>query len=322
MSRKLMSILLALLLLSGCGFGTQLSERAVAQVLAIDREGDGYRVSFVEASDPVSGKGETIADAVSALEQDLGKKLFLRDVRLILLGETLCDDGIEACMRYLTGGFSIRPRAMLAAVQGTAAQYLSAADKVSEVLQRPGNNMTILALDRDSRASGGDGYLPLLTMDAHTPHGGIILRHEKTSCRVWQEAADDMKLLLREADGETMVLTLDDGQAVIRFADHKKHLRARRGADTPTFDLFWRGTFELVEWTGKADSLPDEETLEKAVELAVTKRLENALRTTVFIAEADLLQLQSVLRRDGYEGEYDPKASVFYPSVRCRLRSR
>ena len=312
MSRKLMSILLVLLLLSGCGFGTQLSERAVAQVLAIDREGEGYRVSFVETSDPVSGKGETIADAVSALEQDLGKKLFLRDVRLILLGETLCDEGI---------GFSIRPRAMLAAVQGTAAQYLSAADKVSEVLQCPGSGMTILAFDRDSRASGGDGYLPLLTMDAHGA-AGIILRHEKTSCRVWQEAADDMKLLLREADGETMVLTLDDGQAVIRFADYKKHLRARRGADTPTFDLFWRGTFELLEWTGKADSLPDGETLEKAAELAVTKRLENALRTTVFIAEADLLQLQSILRRDGYEGEYDPKASVFYPSVRCRLRSR
>ena len=68
MSRKLMSIFLALLLLSGCGFGTQLSERAVAQMLAIDREGDGYRVSFVEASEPVSRKGETIADAVSILQ--------------------------------------------------------------------------------------------------------------------------------------------------------------------------------------------------------------------------------------------------------------
>ena len=83
MIMRFWGIVLSLLLCCGCGFGVGLEERAVVQLLAIDRGENEVLVSARILSQPenetVSGTGETIADAAAALEKSIGKALFLRD---------------------------------------------------------------------------------------------------------------------------------------------------------------------------------------------------------------------------------------------------
>lgn len=336
MIMRFLGLLLSVLLFSGCGFGVGLDERAVVQLLAIDRGEGEVRVSARILSQPenetVSRTGETIADAVSSLEESLGKELFLRDTQLILLGEAVCENGIGSCMRYLTDGFEVRPQAALAAVKGEAAECLAGAEVLLPVLRDVPAAVTILELDRDRKASGGDGLLPLLAPDGEggaVLSGGIILHKEKTSHRLRQEEMDDMMLLLREEGEETMVLSLKDGQAVIELDEREIRLQAEAVGDVPAFTVRWSGGFELEEWTGDG-APPSKEVLEEAARQEITKRLENAIRSSVFAAGADLMQLDSTLRRDmpDWFSEHETvwrenrAAAVFYPEVRCRLEER
>ena len=332
MKRCYCAVLLMLLLFSGCGTVT---ERAVVQTLAIDRAGEDWLVSVCLLSTGEAREeryfqaGETIADAVASLEKGLGKTLFLRDTRLILLGEELCARGVGSCMRYLTGGFEIRPGAVLAAAQGEAKAYLTGAQTLLSALQDAGT--TVLELDRDMKASGGDGFLPLLTLDEQGTaglSGAVVLHKEKTSHRIRQEEMFGIALLFREPE-ETVVLSLDGGQAVLSLERWKRSLRAEITEDVPVFTMTCRGDFTLAEWTGEGDP-PGKETLETALRLKMTELLEEALGSSVFAAGADLLQMDSILRRDvprwyaqneAFWREHRETA-IFIPVVRCIVEER
>lgn len=335
MIRRFLGIFLSLLLLSGCGFGVGLNERAVVQLLAIDREGEGVRVSVSilsgEENVIVSRTGKTAADALAVLEKSTGKALFLRDTQLILLGETLCESGIGSCMRYLTDGFELRPKALAAAVSGAATDCLAGAQALLPVLQDSPDPVTLLTFDRDRKASGGDGLLPLLTTDGNggaVLSGGLILHKEKTSHRLRQEEMNDM-MLLRGTGKETMVLSFKEGQAVIELDARQLRLRAEIVGDVPHISVTWGGGFEPVEWAGDG-APPSEERLEEAARQELAKRLENAIRTGVFTAGADLMQLDSTLRRDVPDWFRQNEAfwrehretAVFYTDIRCRLKGR
>lgn len=341
-------LFLCFLMLTGCrGLGGDSpNQRAVAQMLAIDATEVGFQVTariLDETGQPesyttIQKEGETISDAVASISQALGKELFLRDVRLVLLGEQICEDGIGICRQYLTRGFQIRPRVSLAAAQGEAGNYLAAEDSqkapVDEILpllqwsaRSPGAGTTVLELDRDMNASDGDGYLPLLSLDVEGQAeitGGLLLHKEKTSHLIGREELEHLYLLL-EPKGQTLTVHWENEEASVEVLNRSMKIRAKIQDDIPVFTVSGTYHFRLLEWTGNGDA-PDSNTLEQAVRQKVTGDLEKALRFCVFDAGMDPIQLDSILRRDqpAWWREYGEawrsrrENSVFYLDIRCK----
>jgi len=339
-----------LLVLSGCrGFGGgSPNERAVAQMLAVDRLGEEIRVTVrllaqdgtPENGQSASAEGKTISAAVSKIGQELGKELFLRDTRLILLGRGLCEEGIGVCRRYLTGGFDIRPRASVVGTQGDASGYLTAepgkeapADALLPVLQwsarSDGAGITVLELERNMNASGGDGFLPLLrlTEDGKAEmSGGLFLHKEKTSRPIEQEERKAIQFLYLNPEQETLTLEHSGAQAVVRITSCNRSLRAEIREEMPEFTLTGRFAAELLEWTGAGEP-PQTEELERLAENAIRQLLEQGIRDSVFDGNADLIGMDSALRRDvpwwweQYRNRWqnDRGESVFYLQVKCDL---
>ena len=99
--KKRLSILLAVaLLLSGCGAGRSLSERAIVKTIYLDASGQGYQAALVvftcqpvadtksveEQAEIFTGSGESIEEALADAEQQQNKQAFYAQNELLLLG--------------------------------------------------------------------------------------------------------------------------------------------------------------------------------------------------------------------------------------------
>lgn len=95
------AILAATLLLSGCADVTELGDRAIIQLAAIDHDEDGYHLSALLFSAggsggtidvtkdnviKVTGSGDTLGDAIAQLSLADGKDIYMSEARLIVLG--------------------------------------------------------------------------------------------------------------------------------------------------------------------------------------------------------------------------------------------
>lgn len=118
MKRVLAAIVLSAALLSGCGKISDVRRRLVVHSIGIDPSDDGgYTVSYqvfsgggnsdsgpVDASEStvktlVSG-GKTLAEAEEGLRLKTGKEVFLGDVELIVISDSLKDEGLGEFLQY------------------------------------------------------------------------------------------------------------------------------------------------------------------------------------------------------------------------------
>lgn len=99
--KKILLIITAALLLSGCSDATELGDRAIIQAAAIDFDGS-YHVSAllfssggsggdtIDASQEnvikVSGDGKTLSEAIDSISLVDGKKLYMAETKLLILG--------------------------------------------------------------------------------------------------------------------------------------------------------------------------------------------------------------------------------------------
>ena len=101
MKRSAIILIMSLILLSGCADRTKLGGRAIIQAAAVDYN-NGYRVSAlmfsgggsggdIDASQEnvikVVGEGETLAEAIDSISLADGKRLYMCETKLLILGE-------------------------------------------------------------------------------------------------------------------------------------------------------------------------------------------------------------------------------------------
>ena len=348
MKKRVISLALsAMLLLSGCqGLGEDgVGHRAVAQILAVDTLEDGVEVAIRLLADAdggyvtVSQQGENISQARSEAQRKLGKQIFLRDVGLIVLGEEVCTGGIGLLQQYLYRNFQLRPRVSLLAVQGQAAEYLrqnedaqAPIDAVAQQVQWPWENpeegVTVMALQRELDDTGGDGYLPVASLSAEGKaelSGGLILHREKASRQLGREAWDGLRLLVQEPVSMVLTVPTDQGDGAVELLSCSGGLQASLEEQRPVFLVSRTYRFRLLEWSGR--ERPDQEALEQALSRQLEQILGNAIRETVYDTGADVMQLDSALRRDQPrwwqthgEGWKDHRQdSGFWLSVECQV---
>lgn len=108
--------IIAALLFTGCADATDLGNRAIIQAAAIDYD-DGYRVSallfssggagsdVIDASQEnvikVVGTGKTLAEAVDNLSLVDGKKIYMSETKLLVLGEGFSEESVNSALNTL-----------------------------------------------------------------------------------------------------------------------------------------------------------------------------------------------------------------------------
>lgn len=109
-------IMAALLLLSGCADVTELGDRAIIQLAAIDHDENGYHLSALLFSAggsggtidvtkdnviKVTGSGDTLGDAIGQLSLADGKDIYMSEARLIVLGSGFEEENAISALTML-----------------------------------------------------------------------------------------------------------------------------------------------------------------------------------------------------------------------------
>jgi hypothetical protein len=91
--KKILTLFLITIICSGCSsVGLQVNERAFIQLFGLEKKGAVYYVYMqLLENETISGEGETIMSAVADAELSQGKKLFLGQMKLFVIGSGLTD---------------------------------------------------------------------------------------------------------------------------------------------------------------------------------------------------------------------------------------
>lgn len=213
---RIMLAILGLIALTGCADATELGDRAIIQAAAVDYDGK-YRVcamlfsssgsggDTIDASQEnvirVKGEGETLAAAIDDISLVDGKRIYMSETKLLILGSGFEEVNADSALRslYLDLRCSLNMPVCcvesgalaedIAALQFT--EGITSADKPLSLIENA-NNMgvspktTLLDLLADSEG-GKSSLLPMLTI---TENGSGMT------------ASDD-----KENDGKTAVLS-------------------------------------------------------------------------------------------------------------------
>jgi len=128
MKKLILMILSAAFLLSGCSArAAELEDSAVVRAIAIDRAEKGYSVSAyiagAEEGSVISAEAETIAEAVFQLNTRTERRIYLGQLRVIVISSELRD--VEEPLLYLYAAEDVRSAAKVLIVSGSAKETLS-----------------------------------------------------------------------------------------------------------------------------------------------------------------------------------------------------
>lgn len=127
------------LLLTGCWSRRELNELAIATALGIDKTNDGYLVT-VQVVNPsqVAGKtvttrtevvtfsitGETVFEALRKLTIEAPRKIFVSNIKTIVLGEELAKDGIYKTLDFISRDHEMRTNFYITVARNTTANRI------------------------------------------------------------------------------------------------------------------------------------------------------------------------------------------------------
>lgn len=138
---KLIGMILALALLSGCIPHTELDQRAIILAIGIDYEEGEYSVAFqyyqptglggqalVDNSQPniltSSGKGKDVHAALDDASFKCGRELLLGVAQIIIIGEEAANNSVTQVMDFARICFQSHPDMLVTVAEGKAEDYI------------------------------------------------------------------------------------------------------------------------------------------------------------------------------------------------------
>ena len=138
---KLIGMILALVLLSGCIPHTELDQRAIILAIGIDYEDGEYSVAFqyyqptglggqalVDNSQPniltSSGKGKDVHAALEDASFKCGRELLLGVAQIIIIGEEAANNSVTQVMDFARICFQSHPDMLVTVAEGKAEDYI------------------------------------------------------------------------------------------------------------------------------------------------------------------------------------------------------
>ncbi len=116
--------------------------RAVVTAVGIDKLDDGLEISFLtfiptanqsykETNSVISGKGNSVAEAVYEAELTLGRKIGLSHARTTVIGESILDEDITKYVNYLSRISVLPENSVMVSTNDTAKEFLITAQSLS-----------------------------------------------------------------------------------------------------------------------------------------------------------------------------------------------
>ena len=131
------TVLSARIPLPGCMRSIQLNERAIVQAVGLDWKDGEYALTLqifdpeaAEGDDTSGGKmlhveGKTISEAMRNANLKQGQEIFWGHTKLIIIGDQIARDGIEAVIDYFNADAQSRPNMDVLIADGEAGEVLS-----------------------------------------------------------------------------------------------------------------------------------------------------------------------------------------------------
>lgn len=318
--KRLGSVFLLLLVLSGCIPTVPLNDRAMVRAVAVDLLEDGtYQMTLQvneaadggsQASSPeqtaITETGRDLTELLSKASISRGKQMFLGSTRLILLGERLAEKDILPTLRFFNATQQVAPTIAVAVVTGEAGELIRAgekadqfsADGILDVLhkaQEAGYAPASRMLEFFSQEESQDGtpQLVLLEMERHQSEDSSS-KTEKDAVKVFAETSSQ--------EGEKTTRTADklrvSGTVLFQSGQIAAHLDP-----TQTRGLQWFRERGRMKSTPLSVELPEGDLIAAKAYLERRRtrvRLENdrPLFTIQIEAKTAILELPEDLEAD------------------------
>lgn len=143
---KLIFCLVVMLSLTGCWDKKEFNQMAVVQTMAVDKQGEEYKVTLqlitpkagakgITADDLwiISGQGDSVSAALAQADLSTPRRIYLEQMNLILLGEGVLSDDLVGGYRYLTHSHYLRRNNYVLAIKGEAGKILEAKPTLGKI---------------------------------------------------------------------------------------------------------------------------------------------------------------------------------------------
>lgn len=119
------------------------NQKAIVTAVGLDKQGDEYEISlltfiptpnqtYVETSSVISGKGPTVANAISNAELTLGKEVGLSHAKTTVVSEAVLEEDVAKDIDYLSRISSLSENTVFICTNDSAKEFLLAAQKLEK----------------------------------------------------------------------------------------------------------------------------------------------------------------------------------------------
>ncbi|MEJ9279942.1 Ger(x)C family spore germination protein [Ureibacillus thermosphaericus] len=342
--RKISFILLALmscsLLLTGCWDQVEVNDLAIVTMAGLDLTDENQLELSVniartssqqpqENSDSSSGQlngvsvilsttGNTLAEAVSKLQQKLSRQLFWGHNEIIIFGEKLAKEGIADPLEFLMRHPNTRERANIFISIGSAKEVLSLAPQIDQYVAddllemarlQTGLNITLKELMQMMISKSQAAVIPCLIIETKQDHqqsypfihGSAILKKGKLAGLVDSSTTRGIMWARNELDRGTVTISPENSEGYISF----QLLRSSTEVIPHIHGDLWRITLriqtldDIIENTTDLDLSVSKhiEELEMELENDIKRRINEALTVAQEQMNADIFQFADAFYR-------------------------
>lgn len=351
MFRVVLSLFLSLSLLSGCGNSRELNQYAIVLGTAIDLTEDGEIELSVQFLNPEAGgnssggggsggggngsfsivrtgKGLTVSDAASKLQELIPRKLFWGHCKVFVFGERLVKEGISDVLDYIVRAPYTREQAKLFVSKGDAKQILyvqppmeKVSSRVIRLLSELNILMSITVIDfvqmmisvsndsylpyvdilpPNSASESGQETVPFITGTAVLKHGKLVgvLDDRLTRGIMWMKNdIKDSQVVVKNPLGKGSI-TLSPFQATTHLVPIIKNGQWKIIVKS-------RAKGEIIENETNIDLMNPQivRIVEKQIENDISKRIQKSFNKLQKDMNADIVDIAETFERK-YTNEF------------------
>lgn len=336
-------LLSVIMVFSGCSPVKSLKNRVVVQGIAVDTDELGgyditiqvYRPGNAESSDRDSTlhrtHADTISSALESIEKTTGSKPLYAEVKIILLGEDVINEGLYKILSFFLRDSRISEDVTVLAVRGgTAGEMLkvkagetATSQNIYDIVKMSSRNKSSTPgelIDIGNRLYGeGDAYMQLIEkrQDANGESlyaVGVLLFSKGYPTGLLEN--DESKAFMW-MNGfyihDTVDIEYSDATFTFRIENVSKSLSTELdGNNQPAFHFSFSAECELLEISSAENRLysgDDTEKLENMLCRYIEESAESAVNSAVINASSDVFNLLKALKfsePDFYKGLDDP----------------
>lgn len=243
----IVAVIMLLLSLSGCIHTIGIKERGLIQAIGIDWENNEFvvTVQIFDAAGTggpstfdvtkendilLQSRGETISDALKNLSQKQGKRMFLGNNKIIVLGDSILKEGYENVIDFFLATNESRSKTLVVAAENKASDIVTAqlkggivpANAIELATNNSKNssyttNSTMVNLVTPMQIKGLGGCLPIMAINKDVNEEEVL---EIIGGVVTDDSKEVVKIDIRQTRG-IMWLTSGIKQSLLQINDDK-----------------------------------------------------------------------------------------------------